>query len=511
MSFYQTYRPKKIAELDLESVRDALLSSLSSGTVSHAYLFVGPRGSGKTSAARILAQVVNCADNLQKSSGLSEPCGECEACLGIGRGSSVDVIEIDAASNGLVDDIRDLRDRVRLAPVQLAKKVYIIDEVHMVSTAGFNALLKTLEEPPAHALFILCTTELHKVPETIISRCARVNFTKATTEELVGSLRKAVKGEKLEIEEDLLKEVAEATDGSFREGHKILEQLSSFGKKINEEVLAKVLGIAGRHSVKKLLDAALNGDADKILKMFEEMERTGTKANLLASSLLTLAKNEMEEQVRRGERPIAVVRIMENLISAADKIKISPLPLLPLEIALLSATLDKEGGPLPKVELPARQRESVKDTVIKAASESLIRKENIEEKINKIVQPKIEPLVSLEQIKTGWGSFLNTMAESNGSLAGMLRLVCPVDVQGKSLTISVTSRFQQDMLERDVKRKLIEEQMAKVWGPITFKCILVDKVVRTQPIQEDENLTSPKEDKIESLGVMAAAEKIFGN
>jgi DNA polymerase-3 subunit gamma/tau len=514
VSFYQTYRPKKIAELDLAAVRDVLLSTLASGTISHAYLFVGPRGSGKTSTARILAQIVNCEKNQGKTGNFSEPCGECDACRVIGRGSSVDVIEIDAASNGLVDDIRDLREKVRLSPVQLKKKIYIIDEVHMVSTAGFNALLKTLEEPPAHALFILCTTESQKVPETIASRCARINFTKATVEEVIGSLLKAVKGEKLDIKNEILQQIAEATDGSFREGHKILEQLSSYGKKINEEIMAKVLGVVGRHSIKKLLEAVLISDTGEITKMFEEMEKTGVKAPILVSSLLTEAKAEMEKKIRSGESPAAYLKIIDNLITSADRIKISPLPLLPIEIALLSVVLDEKGGiPNPKVRMPAPEKKAPKDSIAEINSRALIERQEDNDPSMISIQPQTEVLVDIEKVKTGWVDFLNSMAESNGSLAGMLRLVSPVDIQGKSLTISVTSRFQQDMLEREVKRKLIEEQMAKVWGPMTFKCVLVDKgMARTEAEKDDDNLISPKEDIVNSTGgVMSAAEKIFGN
>ncbi len=512
MSFYQTYRPKQIAELDLASVRDVLLSTLSSGKISHAYLFVGPRGSGKTSTARILAQIVNCEKNLNKTGDFSEPCGDCDACRSIGGGNSVDVIEIDAASNGLVDDIRDLREKVRLSPVQLKKKIYIIDEVHMVSTAGFNALLKTLEEPPAHALFILCTTESQKVPETISSRCARVNFTKATIDEVMGSLLKAVKGEKLNIEKEVLRQIAEATDGSFREGHKILEQLSSYGKKIDEEVLVKVLGVVSKHSVKSLLEMVALSDTESITKMFESMEKSGVKATILASSLLTEAKLMMETKVRMAESPELYMRLIDSLISAADRIKISPLPLLPIEIALLTVALgEKGGGPRPKVQTPAQEKTSPKDSIVKTVSETLIKRQETKDLRDESVQKEAGVSINIESVKTGWGAFLNCMAESNGSLAGMLRLVSPVDVQGKSLIISVTSRFQQDMLEREVKRKLIEEQMAKVWGPMTFKCVLVDKVVRVEPLQEDENLTIPKEDVVTSGTVLSAAEKIFGN
>jgi len=516
VSFYQTYRPKKIAELDLASVRDALLSSLSSGTISHAYLFVGPRGSGKTSAARIMAQVINCKENQGRTDQLVEPCGVCEACQAIIRGGSVDVIEIDAASNGLVDDIRELRERVRLAPVQLPKKVYIIDEVHMVSTAGFNALLKTLEEPPEHALFILCTTESQKVPDTIVSRCARVNFTKATIDEVIQSLVKAVVGEGMSADEEVLRVIAEATDGSFREGHKLLEQVSAFGKKIDGGILERVLGTAGKHSVKKLLAAAVNFETDEVIKTFDEMEKVGTKAPILAVTLLGVAKTEMENCVRSGNNPERYLRLINGLIAAADKIKISPLPLLPLEMALLAVSIEDPGKEhRPKVLVPAQDNNPSEDTLVKTSSqittslEVPIIREDIEIKSSDITQTNPTVMISLDAVKTGWANFLNFMSENNGSLAGMLRLVQPVFVEGKSLTLSVTSRFQQEMLEREVKKKIIEEQMARVWGPMTFKCVLTDKVIRTEPASEDENLV-PVTAPVDTVRVMSAAEEIFG-
>ena len=420
----------------------------------------------------------------------------------------MDVIEIDAASNGLVDDIRELRERVRLAPVQLGKKVYIIDEVHMVSTAGFNALLKTLEEPPEHALFILCTTESQKVPETIVSRCARVNFTKATVTEVMQSLLKAVKGEEMTVDEEALTEIAEATDGSFREGHKLLEQLAAFGKKIDSSSVSRILGVAGKHSVKKLLDAAVKQKTNEVIQTFEEMEKMGTKASVLATTLLGVAKSEMEQCVREGRSPEKLVLLIDALIMAADKIKISPLPLLPLEIALLSISIGGSGEESrPKVSNPAPEKKPVEDQVMKTVS---VITESVEVVIDPVKVETQGSKVTLDEVKTGWGNFLHHMSESNGSLAGMLRLVEPVYVEGKSLTISVTSRFQQEMLEREIKKKIIEEQMAKVWGPLTFKCVLTDKIIRTQPSIEDENLSVVNTPVDTVQGVMLAAEKIFG-
>lgn len=494
------------------SVRESLESTLKSGKVSHAYLFVGPRGSGKTSAARILAQVINCERNQGKKDNLEEPCGKCDACISLSAGSSVDVIEIDAASSGLVDDIRDLREKVRLAPVTLPKKVYIIDEVHMVSTAGFNALLKTLEEPPSHAIFILCTTESQKVPETIMSRCARVNFTKANNKEIVGSLMKAVKGEALDIDEESLREIAEATDGSFREGHKLLEQVASYGKTIDTVLVLQVLGIVGRQSIKKLLEAAKSRDSGKIVKIFGEMEKAGIKAQVLATSLLGEVKIMMEDNLERGASIKDEMKLIDELIEATDKIKVSPLPLLPLEIALLTLAIDDSGGGVsyPKGEAPARQEDKTRE-IKSVMAESAIQAEEVEDKGNIVVQNYDGPLVGIEKIKTEWMDFLNVMSGSCGSLAGMLRLVSPVDVKGKSITLSVTSRFQQDMLEREVKKKLIEEQMMKIWGPMTFKCVLGDKgPERTMAEPEDMNVEPVENVEIEDKGIIGAAEKIFG-
>jgi DNA polymerase-3 subunit gamma/tau len=512
VSFYQKYRPKKISELDLVSVRESLGSTLKSGKVSHAYLFMGPRGSGKTSAARILAQVVNCEKNQDKKDNLGEPCGKCPSCVSLTNGSSVDVIEIDAASSGLVDDIRDLREKVRLAPVQLPKKVYIIDEVHMVSTAGFNALLKTLEEPPKHAIFILCTTEAQKVPETIMSRCARINFTKASNKEIISSLMKAVKGEGIDIDEDALREIAEATDGSFREGHKLLEQVASYGKTIDAGLVLEVLGIVSRVSIKKLLEAAKNHEAAKIVKIFGELEKGGIKAQVLAGSLIFEVKHMLEEGLERGIPVSDELKLIDELIEATDKVKVSPLPLLPLEIALLTLAIDDSGGGtnVPKVEAPAQQQE--KDDVLNTHKvESAIQEDNLDNKSNVVVQNYDGPLVSIDRIKTEWMDFLNVMSGSCGSLAGMLRLVSPVDIKGKSITLSVNSRFQQDMLERDVKKKLIEEQMAKIWGPVTFRCVLGDKGPdRVEPEQSDVNIESVSSEEPVEKSILAAAEKIFG-
>src|SRR3990172_7009591 len=201
MVFYRTYRPQKISELDSQSVRESLFALFAKGfDVPHAFLFSGPKGLGKTSAARIVAKVINCEKHEKLKKGKLteaeiEPDNKCWQCTSITAGTNFDILEIDGASNRGIDEIRDLKEKINLLPAKAFRKVYIIDEVHMLTTEAFNALLKTLEEPPSHAVFILCTTEPQKVPSTIASRCFRVNFTKATEEELVRSMQRIVKGE----------------------------------------------------------------------------------------------------------------------------------------------------------------------------------------------------------------------------------------------------------------------------------------------------------------------------
>src|SRR3990167_10708590 len=241
MTFYLKYRPQKLEELDSQGVRESLEKVVSSGKIPHALLFAGPKGTGKTSAARIIAKIANCEKNEKK---LKEPCDKCEQCKSIAKGSNIDVIELDAASHRGIEDVRALRDAVKLAPALGRKKVYIIDEAHMLTLEAANALLKTLEEPPSHVLFVLATTLPEKLPDTIRSRCTLIAFRKAVPQEVISSLDKAVLGEKLDIEDQALEEIAKRVDGSFREAHKILEQLSFEKGKITKEKVLLLLAQA---------------------------------------------------------------------------------------------------------------------------------------------------------------------------------------------------------------------------------------------------------------------------
>lgn len=263
---------------------------VSANKVAHAYLLTGPRGSGKTSTARVLARVVNCEHNQKK---LGEPCNECLACQSILSGSAMDVIEIDAASNRGIDDIRELKEKIRLAPAHLPKKVYIIDEVHMLTTEAFNALLKTLEEPPSHSLFILCTTELHKVPETIVSRCSRIQFTKATPEEMQRSFKRVIEGEGATAESEALAYLAKAVDGSFRDGVKILDQVLSNSKKLTLSDLTQAISGSATYKIDDLVSALAKKDIKVALAELNEATKNGMDLTYLLVNLMRALRDKL--------------------------------------------------------------------------------------------------------------------------------------------------------------------------------------------------------------------------
>ncbi|MBP7830762.1 MAG: DNA polymerase III subunit gamma/tau [Kiritimatiellae bacterium] len=282
------WRPQRFDDvIGQDHVTQTLKNAIASNRVAHAYLFVGPRGVGKTSTARILAKALNC-----EKGPTPEPCGKCAACLEIAAGNCLDVLEIDAASNTGVDNVRDLRENARYAPARCPFKVYIIDEVHMLSPAAFNALLKTLEEPPPHVKFVFATTEPQKIPATILSRCQRFDLRRISGRDIVGRLTEIAKEEKVRVDTDALLAIARGAEGGLRDAESALDQLIAFrGKTIREEDVLAVFGLVARQTLDELMEAVLKGDVATAVRRVGDLDRSGKDLQRLVFELLEQARH----------------------------------------------------------------------------------------------------------------------------------------------------------------------------------------------------------------------------
>jgi DNA polymerase-3 subunit gamma/tau len=323
MTFYLKYRPQTLDELDIVSVRTQLKKIIESNAIPHAFLFIGTRGTGKTSAARILAKIINC--NFK-----NRPCNKCDSCISITNGTNPDVVEMDAASNRGIEDIRNLKDVVKLAPVLSRYKIYIIDEAHMLTLDASNALLKTLEEPPSHVYFILATTNPEKIIDTIKSRAVIVDFTKATVEEIVFALKRIIEKEKIKISEKNLTRIASLSGGSFRDAVKILEQFSKDSSVLDQMQVDFVDFI-------KLIE---NKKTAEILNFIEEAHKKGLEPKQMVEKILNLLRTELLAHSNIGDKKYKfekrkLIQLIELLVHSIEDIKYSPIETLPLEVAIL--------------------------------------------------------------------------------------------------------------------------------------------------------------------------------
>ena len=347
------WRPQQFSDVvGQEHVAQTLRNAIANDRIAHAYLFVGPRGIGKTSTARIFAKALNCAEGPTIT-----PCDKCDSCREIMRGCSLDVIEIDGASNTGVDNIRELRENVMFAPARGPCKIYIIDEVHMLSSGAFNALLKTLEEPPAHVKFIFATTEPQKILSTIISRCQRFDLRPISMRQIVEHLRKISDAEKVQITDDALLAIARGAEGGMRDAESALDQLMAFcGGEISEQDVMSVFGLVAREQLEKLMNAVLDGDVAQGIELVDELDRSGKDVRRVLLELLQYLRNllvliyaegatsaldvtavqieTMKKQVERTD-PARILRMVSILTEADEKMRHSLSRRTLLEVAVI--------------------------------------------------------------------------------------------------------------------------------------------------------------------------------
>ncbi len=344
---YRKYRPRVFADVyGQDHVTSTLKNEIKEGRISHAYLFTGSRGTGKTTCAKILAKAVNCPNAMD-----GEPCNACEICKGLDSGTIYDVVEIDAASNNGVDNIRDLREEVNYTPTRGKYRVYIIDEVHMLSTGAFNALLKTLEEPPAHVIFILATTEVHKLPATILSRCQRFDFKRIQPETMAVRLQQVAGLEGMELAPDAATLIARIADGALRDGLSILDQCAGRSKQITAQLVSEVAGLAGREALYRLSDAVLARDSSAAVEELAQLHENSYDMERLCVEMINHFRNFMMVKTVKKSRELIICTDDEykHIEASAGQFTLAQI-LRGLD--LFQSTLVKiKGGATPRIEM----------------------------------------------------------------------------------------------------------------------------------------------------------------
>ncbi|MFC1874713.1 DNA polymerase III subunit gamma/tau [Chloroflexota bacterium] len=489
--FYRKWRPQTLADVvGQEQVTRTLLNALDSSRVSHAYLFCGPRGTGKTSTGRILAKAVNCLDN-----GKGEPCNECDICRAITDSRALDVIEIDAASNRGIDEIRELRERVNYAPSQAKYKVYIIDEVHMLTKEASNALLKTLEEPPPSVIFVLATTETHKILPTIMSRCQRFDFRRVSQDDIISKLNRICSAEGINIEPEALRMVARSAAGSLRDAENLLEQISTYyGSDISLSQVQAILGITGDKRARELAGHIIKNDISSGMKTISSVSSDGLDLKQFNRELvgylrgLLLIKNGCQKDLDFTAEEIAELKDLSATSSLEQILRAVKLfgqlelgsdnyATLPLELALVDCTLASSGKKSPPLE-PA---EPVTPPSKPAPQITTSRKKKTEVKEAKTgpveaspptaeaeVVSSMEPVNRLEQLEANWKQVIEQAPENTKRTPALaiLRSSGIKPVAGKDGTVILAFKYPylKDKIEEPENMKVTTEIISSFVG-----------------------------------------------
>lgn len=518
-ALYRKWRPRQWDQvIGQEHITQTLRNAVRSGRVGHAYLFAGPRGTGKTTTARLLAKAVNCLD----ADTNNRPCDNCAHCTAVNENRFLDLIEIDAASNTSVDDVRDLRDKINFSPSQGRFKVYIIDEVHMLSTAAFNALLKTLEEPPPHAKFILATTEVHKIPATVLSRCQRHEFRRVPVGEIAHLLREKCTEEGLEIDEDALLLIARQATGSLRDAISLLDQLTSTGVKVTLAEAQVVLGTATSEAVIRLIESVLTRDAAAGMQVIQSALDGGSDprqfsrqvVDYLRGLLLVRMNNaglldvtpetraQMAVQAARLETPrlLEVIRLFN---AAASDSRSSWQPGLGLELALAesveecaavqqpvyaigasAAPANSYQGPTQTREEPApRKADPIPEKPAPARLAPEIRRNAAPHKAAESTPSTPEPVVqpsgpggtpSLADIRSNWTRIREEVRKRNGLTAAALNSHRSFTLKDGVLILGYQNELLKKKMETDDNLAMLRQAIQAVLGASPpVRCIVI--------------------------------------
>lgn len=479
-TIYRKYRPQTFADMhDQEHILRTITNEISSGQIAHAYLFTGPRGVGKTTTARLLAKALNCQN---RKAAAFEPCNECSSCTEITDGRNIDVIEIDAASHTGVDNVREnIIDNAQFKPTRSPYKIFIIDEVHMLSGSAFNALLKTIEEPPAHIVFILATTEFQKLPATIVSRCQRFGFKRITAEEMLKKLEKICKQEKIKVSKEVLNKIIIKSEGGMRDAESLLGQIFSLNlKEINDKDVEAILPSADFGVVLKFLSNVVAADPRQAIEQINNLSINGANLEQFTLSLIDILRatliaqtgfeikniintdKETLRQIKEISQKLPAEKIIAMIESALERkreIKSAPIPQLPLELfAVEFSSISTE------ILLPKNQSDTeLEKKEVKTESKSHHITTSIKSAIDSFTH-KSAPKTTIAEIKNRWAEVIGGISETVPSLTFILKMCSLNSIGEDGLHLAFNFEIHKDKVDEIKNKKLIEDELEKVLG-----------------------------------------------